>query len=333
MTTKSVPSTASSIQEKREDVGVIVGRFQTPVLHEGHKDLIDQVLLQHRKVVIFLGVSPNKRSRRNPLDFESRRLMIMQEYPNVVVLPLSDTRDDETWSANLDAKILEAYPFSTSRLYGSRDSFVSHYIGEHDTTEIEPKVFTSATSLRDQAGHDVKESAAWRAGVIYGAYNQYPKMWPTVDIAVIRTDEKGAKEVLMARKPNEDQWRFIGGFVDPTDESLEQAARREVHEESNVEVGELKYILSERIDDWRYRDDVDKIMTSFFEATYVGGHPQPQDDIEDLAWFAFDDGPRSYFHVKVVSAHKHLYRMLDYRAEREGWYAKSTSHKSAASFG
>src|SRR3954471_19302784 len=143
-------------QETAEEVGIIVGRFQTPRLHQGHKELINRVAKNHKRLLIFLGVSPNKRSRRDPLDFEARRLMILEDFPVACIQPLSDMKDDNSWSVQLDGKITELYPFSKVRLYGGRDSFLAHYRGKFPTTEIEANIYHSATSLRDAAGKDVK---------------------------------------------------------------------------------------------------------------------------------------------------------------------------------
>jgi bifunctional NMN adenylyltransferase/nudix hydrolase len=309
-----------------EDVGVIIGRFQTPYLHQGHKDLIERVVKSHKTTVIFLGVSPNKRSRRNPLDFEARRIMILQDFPGVSVLPLSDMKDDKDWSHNLDAKIKEAYSFASIRLYGGRDSFITHYTGSFPITEIESTLYHSATSLRDEAGHDIKESAAWRAGVIYGAYNQFPKVWATVDIAPIRYNV-GAQpaDVLLARKPGEKEWRFIGGFSDPTDHDFERVGKRETYEEANIEVCDLTYICSQRIDDWRYKDDVDKVITTFFAATYTHGRPEPKDDIEQLGWFPIDN---SFRHIQFVSAHVNLAAAFLNFTIQKGIYASVPNNKS-----
>ena len=67
------------------DVGVIVGRFQVPELHPGHIDLIQTVCDAHDKVVIFLGLSPLMVTRENPLDFESRKQMILAKFPQGAV--------------------------------------------------------------------------------------------------------------------------------------------------------------------------------------------------------------------------------------------------------
>ena len=99
--------------------------------------------------------------------------------------------------------------------------------------------------------------------------------------------------LALARKKNDPKgkWRFIGGFVDINkDETLEEAVKREVLEETNsLGVGEPIYIGSAKIDDWRYRNEQDGIMTSLFVIPYLFGAPKATDDIDELEWF---DKPR-----------------------------------------
>jgi bifunctional NMN adenylyltransferase/nudix hydrolase len=85
-----------------KSTGVIIARFQTPYLHEGHSGLIENVRERHNKVVVVLGVSAVKGSLRNPLDFYMREKMVKMASPDVIVLPLADTRNDTTWSTSLD---------------------------------------------------------------------------------------------------------------------------------------------------------------------------------------------------------------------------------------
>ncbi len=51
-------------------VGVIVGRFQLPKLHEGYKKLINEVLRISDKTLILIGQSPVKFSENYPLTFD-----------------------------------------------------------------------------------------------------------------------------------------------------------------------------------------------------------------------------------------------------------------------
>ena len=271
------------MSEIEQDIGVVVGRFQVHELHPGHHELINYVCSKHKKVIIFLGVSPLPTTRNNPLDFESRRKMITQAV-DVVVLPIVDMPSDADWSRTLDEKIHEVFQLGTVKLYGGRDSFISYYTGQHPTEEIGEEIYISGTGIRDQIRRTVGNNRDFRAGVIYAAYNQYHKTCATVDVAILRN-----QEVLLGRKPTEHKFRFIGGFSDPTqDRSYEDTAKREVAEETGVEIGDIEYISSQQMDDWRYKKEADKITSILFQAKYVFGKPVPGDDICELKWFHLD---------------------------------------------
>ncbi len=49
--------------------GVIIARFQTPFLHEGHKALIQSVKENHKKIVIVLGVSTGAEQQKESTGF------------------------------------------------------------------------------------------------------------------------------------------------------------------------------------------------------------------------------------------------------------------------
>jgi bifunctional NMN adenylyltransferase/nudix hydrolase len=57
------------------------------------------------------------------------------------------------------------------------------------------------------------------------------------------------------------------------------------------------------VDDWRYRHEIDKIMTTVFVAYYMFGAIQPDDDIEELRWFPLN---RGFDFDHLVPAHKPL---------------------------
>ena len=287
-------------KEINKDTGVIIGRFQTQTLHEGHKNLINEVISNHKRVIIFLGMS-NQTSKRNPLDFFTRKVMIESEYPNVIVQSIPDMRDDKDWSNNLDSRIDEIIQHESVVLYGSRDSFIPYYKGKFPTKEITTNVYTSATEMRNSIKNETRKSEDFRAGVIYGSFHKYDISYQTVDVAIIRNFE-----ILMARKPHEKEYRFVGGFVDPKDSSLENTVKREVSEETGIEIGDIKYLSSHRIDDWRYKSEYDKIMTSFFTAKYIFGNPKPNDDIAELKFFHIDQIKEE----DVVIEHRNLFYKL-----------------------
>lgn len=287
-------------------VGVIVGRFQVPMLHEAHRDLIESVRTKHVKVIIFLGVSPVMCTRNNPLDFESRKQMLLEAYPDINVLYIKDVNSDELWSKNLDSQISDLIsPNQSPVLYGSRDSFISHYSGRFKTEVLESKSFISGTEIRRQASAGVRSDCLFRQGVIWSVYNQYPKVYATVDIAILDSAEKPEK-VLLARKPSEKLYRFVGGFSEPGSQSYEIDAKREVREETGLEVSDMTYIGSSFINDWRYRNEIDKIKTLFFKCSVIFGRPEAMDDICELRWFDLDKLKYS----DMVDTHHELYELL-----------------------
>lgn len=269
-------------------VGVLIGRFQTPYLHEGHLAILKEVTNLHSQVIVFLGVPRIQNTKRNPLDFETRKKLIESRYPNIMVVALYDNRSDEKWSEQIDTLLNSIYPEKEIILYGSRDSFIPHYHGKHKTKILNQVATHNASEIRESIAANVLSSTIFRAGVIYGIYKQRPVTYPTVDIAVVNGAKK---QLLLARKPNEDKFRFVGGFVDRTDVSYEAAARRELYEETKLSGLTATYITSQQIIDWRYQREESGIMTTlylFYDWDQMG-KPEASDDIEELKWFNLSD--------------------------------------------
>lgn len=266
------------------DVGVIVGRFQVPELHDAHLDLIQTVCDNHDKVIIFLGLSPLMVTRENPLDFESRKQMILDKFPNVNVLYAKDVNSDSIWSKRLDEMIGDVItPNQSVVLYGGRDSFIAHYEGRYPTTELVQDTYVSGNEIRRSVSRkSVKKSADFRAGVVWAAFSQFPTVYTTVDVAIFNEDES---KILLGRKEHEKGYRLIGGFASPDSPSFEADARREVMEEAGIEITDPEYVGSFLIDDWRYRGEIDKIKTVLFKARLMYGQPRPDDDIAEVKWF------------------------------------------------
>lgn len=270
--------------EPTADCGVIVGRFQVAEIHQGHRSLIENVLSRHRKVVVLLGIAPLSNSINNPLDFESRKQMLLSAYPSLTVLYVKDVNDDALWSKQVDSIIGDVLsPTQTALLYGSRDSFISHYSGRFDTYELPTEHTLSGTEIRASIGREAKDSPEWRAGVIWASRNRFPVSYQTVDIAIFNPDYT---QMLLGQKSDEAGWRLVGGFADPCSSSLEEDAHREVMEEAGVAIRNLAYVRSFVIDDWRYRNEPDCIKTALFVAvTDAVDDAVGADDIARVRWF------------------------------------------------
>lgn len=268
---------------KQDHVGVVVARFQSPELHHGHRSLLNSVLDMHRDVLVILGRSEVQLSSHDPLDHETRVAMISAHYPNVRIIPLNDRRSNEEWSAALDALIAKEFPKRKVLLYGGRQSFIDAYSGTHEANVLEETPSISGTEFRNRVAESPRPTPDFRAGVIYASQKRFPISYQTVDVAVVNYDQ--GLVLLGKKKGDGGKLRFIGGFVDPKDESLERAAKREVIEEtSHIEIDSLKYLGSFRVDDWRYKGKEDGIMTAFFAAHFIFGAPKAADDLDEVMW-------------------------------------------------
>lgn len=286
-------------------VGVVVARFQTPELHEGHRYMLEEAGSRHTRLLVILGVAPSwVADSKNPLDFETRKAMVLAAYPDALVAAQPDAKSDKDWSTALDALIIKTCPDHAAVLYGSRDSFISHYSGALRCVELPPMTTVSGTELRKDSLEHPSCSREFRAGVIYAAGKRPPLVYQAVDIAIIDHDRK---RVLLGRKNmDEGKWRFVGGFVDTMDASLEAAAKREAFEETTgLELADFRYLGSSIIDDWRYRGTSDRIMSALFVCRYVFGAAQAADDLDGLAWVPFDG-----LEEKLVAAHLPFAKLL-----------------------
>lgn len=106
---------------------------------------------------------------------------------------------------------------------------------------------------------------------------------PKVSVNVILTNAQG--EVLMARRKREPHigtWDTLGGHVNPG-ETAEEAARREVREESGLVVQDLKYFASYS-DTYPYQGIPHKLLA----ITFIGkamGKAKPGSDIGKISFF------------------------------------------------
>lgn len=293
---------------KDYDVGVIVGRFQIAELTEGHAMLVREVMRRHKRCVVCVGVSPTLGTRENPLDFPTRKLMIEKEFPQAIVVPVTDRADDKLWSKLLDDMVGAMFPIGKVCLYGGRDSFLKHYTGSYDTFEFPVQDYKPATEVRKDIGKDALVGLEFRKGVIYSTQNQYPRVHMTVDIAIRYYDK-----VLLGRKHGETKWRFPGGFVGQG-ETLENSAIREAKEETGIDLTSVNYIGSLPVNDWRYRNTSDKILTAFFVGSFIGdiGSAFAGDDIEEIMWADIAGA------LDVVDSHKELFAMLQKYVKEKG---------------
>jgi bifunctional NMN adenylyltransferase/nudix hydrolase len=247
---------------------------------------MDDVCKNHKKVVLFLGVAEDPDPEVDPLDFATRKIMIQNDYPSIIILPLKNNRSDIKWSKNIDELINMSFGGSKALLYGSRDSFIPHYFGKNQTVELITDTNFSGTQVRKEIRRDVLGSSDYRAGVITGKGDRKPTAFNTVHIACVNSNN----ELLLTKQKDIDKWQFIGDFIDPKDESKELSVNRIFNDETNgCEISDLKYVCSQKLDDYRYRRSKDSLMTTLFSGTFLWGGVKSKDEDIELEWFSITE--------------------------------------------
>jgi NAD+ diphosphatase len=106
--------------------------------------------------------------------------------------------------------------------------------------------------------------------------HHFPRTDPVVIVRVV-----DGERLLLGRQASWPEGRFsvLAGFVEPG-ETLEEAVRREVREESSVELGEVGYVASQP---WPFPSS---LMIGFHAVANGGAEPRPRDgELSEVRWF------------------------------------------------
>jgi 8-oxo-dGTP diphosphatase len=129
----------------------------------------------------------------------------------------------------------------------------------------------------------------------------YPRPMVTVDVVIVTT---GAKpRVLLIRRKNEPfagRWAIPGGFIE-MDESLEDAARRELREETGVRATRLTQLHTFGDPD---RDPRGRVISVVYLARVNGARLKPKaaDDAAEVGWHQLSRPPQLAFdHAQILA--------------------------------
>lgn len=115
--------------------------------------------------------------------------------------------------------------------------------------------------------------------------NRAYQMRPIVGVGIVLIKQDLVLLAQRGKPPRMGAWSIPGGAVE-LGETLEQAARRELKEETNLEAGSLEFLdIVELID----RDEEERIRHHYtlidYVAPYVGGDALAGDDAMAVDWF------------------------------------------------
>ncbi|MDI3282761.1 NUDIX domain-containing protein [Polyangium sp. 15x6] len=130
---------------------------------------------------------------------------------------------------------------------------------------------------------------------------KHPRPALAVDCVVFGLDEEDLKVLLIRRgvEPFAGRWALPGGFVHE-DETLDEAARRELREEAGIEKVYLEQLYTFGAVDRDPRERV--VSVTYYALVKLSEHAvRAATDAREAAWFAIDDLPRLAFdHEEIV---------------------------------
>jgi 8-oxo-dGTP diphosphatase len=148
----------------------------------------------------------------------------------------------------------------------------------------------------------IKSSKTQHETIENGALAHYETPLVTVDIVVFTIEQNHLKVLLIQRKqaPFEHMWAIPGGFIH-VGETLEQAATRRLHEETNLENIYLEQLYSFADPN---RDPRARVITVAYYALISAEklRLEAHANAEDVGWFNVSELPQLAFdHLEIVN--------------------------------
>lgn len=258
---------------KKYDTLVLIGRFQP--IHSAHLEIIKRCTALTEQLVIICGSANQPRTYKNPFTFDERRAMIQDASRNlnirIAIEPNIDTiYNDQAWAVRVQAIVAKyVSPGTKTGIIGHKKDESSFYLDMFpqwefvNVDQIEP---LGATDIRDlyfkrDVNFNFLKSVVPQSTLNFltrfaetPEYEQvirerefvenykkqyaglpYPPIFVTADAVVIQSGH-----VLMIKRrsePGRGLWALPGGFVNAkTDKSVQDAAIRELREETGIKV-------------------------------------------------------------------------------------------------
>ena len=313
---------------KKYDTLVLIGRFQP--LHSAHLEIIKRATALTDQLIVIVGSARQPRTYKNPFTFEERRAMIKSATAGlamqIYVEPNIDTiYNDQAWAVRVQGIVSKYRVLGGAGvgIIGHKKDDSSFYLdmfpqwGYENVDEIEP---LSAVNIRDLYFKDAVNYKFIKGVLPETTYDflldfahtdeyrqiirerefitehnkqyaglKYPPIFSTADAVVIQSGH-----VLMIRRraePGKGLWALPGGYVNArTDKTVEDAAIRELREETQIKVPAPVLrgsIVRSRVFDAIDRSPRGRIITHAFYIQLPDGElprVKGSDDAEKARW-------------------------------------------------
>lgn len=312
---------------KKYDTLVLIGRFQP--FHNAHLEIVKRATALCDKLIIVVGSSRQPRTYKNPFTFEERRNMIRFATAGlslqIAIEPNTDTiYNDQAWAVRVQQIVAQhTKPGDRVGIIGHKKDDSSFYLDmfpQWGYEDVELVEFLSAVDVRDlyfkwtfnsnfiknvvpdstyESLMEFRRSEEFaqiiREREFIAEHNKqyaglkYPPIFSTADAVVICSGH-----VLMIRRraePGKGLWALPGGYVNAkTDKSVEDAAIRELREETQIKVPAPVLrgsIIRSRVFDAIDRSPRGRIITHAFHIQLPDGElpkVKGSDDAEKARW-------------------------------------------------
>jgi bifunctional NMN adenylyltransferase/nudix hydrolase len=314
--------------DKKYDTLVLIGRFQP--LHSAHLEIIKRATALTDQLVIIVGSANQPRTYKNPFTFDERARMIKDATRGlnmqVYVEPNTDTiYNDQAWAVRVQGIVSKYRVIGGAGvgIIGHKKDDSSFYLDmfpQWGYENVELIEFLSAVDIRDlyfkssvnykfikgvlpetaydfllDFAHTEEYRQIIREREFIAEHNKqyaglrYPPIFSTADAVVIQSGH-----VLMIKRraePGRGLWALPGGYVNAnTDKSVEDAAIRELREETQIRVPAPVLrgsIVRSKVFDAIDRSPRGRIITHAFHIQLPDGElpkVKGSDDAEKARW-------------------------------------------------
>lgn len=245
------------------EYGVIVGKFQAPMLTEGHKQILSTAGNKSDHLLIFIFDNEIPFSSSNPLSYDVRERILLDFVRNKVCkhatfYKLSDQKYASSLQNSID-KTLSYYDIggkNTATIYGGPNNFANDYTGIANKVILPLVQGKNSSELRDMAYNLKQTTLLFHSGMI-NALNWREPICHNFIVPLVTSNEKGpvllVEQLTTMKNLTIPTFPVVARFDDLIHQS--RAELKDIFPELKFSSGSL--LGSIKINDWRFRDTED----------------------------------------------------------------------------